>query len=226
MGIIQLSKKRSKGFTLVELLLAMVVFSSLVALATYSLMHFERFWHKDLGRFNQVKFTNQSLIQLSDVINSAYPQIVLNTRMNEVYYFLGREEGLTFVSYAPIFSPLAEPAVIRVFREKSEEGFRLVYEEAPLKAQPLIYLEQELNFVHRLVLANGIAALSFKYCGLPRRSIGLDIEQKNEPECFNEYDGALTYLNPHLVMISLAGETLVFQLSNADRLTENKELSI
>ena len=110
-------RKTEKGFTLVELLLAMVVFSAIIALATYSLNHFERFWGKNLGSFQQVKFTNQSLLQIRDVIQSAYPQIVLTKNNQEVYYFLGREEGLTFVSYAPIFSPLGEPAVVRIFKE-------------------------------------------------------------------------------------------------------------
>ncbi|TPH18972.1 PulJ/GspJ family protein [Litorilituus lipolyticus] len=214
----------TKGFTLVELLLAMVVFSSLIALATYSLMHFERFWHKDLGKFQQVKFSNQSLLQLRDVIHSAYPQIVLTEHNKEAYYFLGREEGLTFVSYAPIFSPISEPAVVRIFRENSATGYQLVYEEAPLNNQVLIYLKQELNFVHRLILKDNISRLAFSYCGLPKRSVGLDLTLKNDPGCFLVYDGVETKLNPELVIIDLAGEQLVFNLPNADRLTEKKSL--
>ncbi|MGB1197717.1 MAG: PulJ/GspJ family protein [Thalassotalea sp.] len=225
MKVLNYRHHSSQGFTLVELLLAMVVFSSLIALATYSLMHFERFWHKDLGKFSQVKFNNQSLLQLNDVIKSAYPQIALTKRKNEAYYFLGRDEGITFVSYAPIFSSLAEPAVVRIFRESSNNGYRLVYEEAPLNNQPLIYLAQELNFIHRLILIDNLPSLSFMYCGLPQRSIGLDISKKNDPSCFSEYDGVETRLNPEIIIISMAEEKLVFDLPNADRLTENKEFN-
>ncbi len=212
---------QQSGFTLIELLLSLTIFSTLVGLSTYSIMHFDQYWHKSFGHFENTRVSYQLLNQLNDVYLSAYPQTVLTKEGREVYYFLGDEDGNTFVTAAPIFSGQGEKAVVRVFKEKQADGFRLVYEEAPLNQKPLVYLDQELNFIYRIIVKNVNSDISFLYCGYTERYAELGNVSRRKPDCYETFDGVLTNLNPSIVSIQFDQSALAFKLSNAENLLEN-----
>ncbi|MDI4652082.1 MULTISPECIES: prepilin-type N-terminal cleavage/methylation domain-containing protein [Pseudoalteromonas] len=215
-------KDSNKGFTLIELLLSLSIFSTLIALSTYSIMHFDRFWNKSTGHFENVRVRYQLLNQLKDVFVSGYPQTVLTSKngdYTEVYYFLGDESGMTFVTESPIFT--GNKAVVRVFKEKDVKGYRLMYEEAPLTdSTPLIYLDQELNFQYRVKMLVSKGNIEFSYCGFKQRFADIDSITRQAPSCYNKFDGVTTSLNPESIVIQ-SGETIIsFRLSNGEALTE------
>lgn len=211
---------KQSGFTLIELLLSLTIFSSLVALASYSIMHFDTYWSKNFGRFESTRIKFQLLNQLNDVYLAAFPQTVLTKGGNEVYYFLGDEKGNTFVTSSPIFSGSGNNAVVRVFKEKVAQHYELFYEEASLESTPLVYLDQQLNFTYRVKILSAKNIINFKYCGYSQRFADLDNIAREKPKCFEVYDGVNTSLNPDIISIQYDDEILAFKLSNAENLIE------
>lgn len=213
--------RKQLGFTLIELLLSLTIFTSLVALASYSIMHFDTYWNKKFGGFESARVRYQLLNQLNDVYLSAFPQTVLAKNGNEVYYFLGDEKGNTFVTSSPVFSGSGNNAVVRIFKEKVAQHYELFYEEAPLYNTSLVSLEQQLNFVYRVRILSAKNNINFKYCGYIQRFADLDNIAREKPKCFEAYDGVKTSLNPDIISIQFDQEVLAFRLSNAESLIEH-----
>lgn len=195
---------KNKGFTLVELLITMAIMALIMAIAGFNYNQYSQFWHKRLGNFDQQQAQMRGKLQLRDALNAMAPYIVKNSNGDWVYYFLGREEGLTFISYAPIFAQEGGTSVVRVFREPQQDGnFRLIYEEAPLSPVSLMRVDQVLNFKYRLVIADDLPEINFSYYGWP------NVESKYIKEnssivsatWSNSYDGAETKLQPDKVKI-------------------------
>lgn len=207
--------KRSNGFTLIEMLIATVLLLMVLATANYAYSFYNQYWNGRLGHFDQTLFNARSLLQTQAAIESAIPYVV-ETEQKGTYsfYFLGREEGLTLVSASPIFSKVASAsAVIRLFRERTEEGFQLVYEEAPLDESLLLSIHQKLDFNYRIVMLTGKQSIRFSYYGWPSRTDRYALVAKPRlRDWFTTYDAAKTKMQPSKVKIELDGEALVFEL--------------
>src|SRR5690606_5510364 len=121
-------------------------------------------WKRDLSRIDNT-FAQFRYFELAlDAMQAILPLAVTDSGAR-AYYFLGREEGFTAVTYAPVYH-IGFPAVIRVFREQNDNGsFRLVYEEASLQHTVLKDAGQNLPFSYRQVVADNLTALTFSYYG-------------------------------------------------------------
>jgi prepilin-type N-terminal cleavage/methylation domain-containing protein len=198
---------KNKGFTLVELLITMAIMALIMAVAGFNYNQYSQFWHKRFGNFDQQQAQMRGKLQLRDALNAMAPYIVKNSNGDWVYYFLGREEGLTFITYAPIFAQEGGTSVVRVFREPQQDGnFRLIYEEAPLSPISLTQVDQVLNFQYRLVIADDLPEINFSYFGWPNRDAKYNKETSSgiKASWSNNYDGAETKLQPDKVKISSA----------------------
>ncbi|MBL4941377.1 MAG: prepilin-type N-terminal cleavage/methylation domain-containing protein [Colwellia sp.] len=196
---------KNKGFTLIELLITMAIMAMVMSVASYNYSQYSRYWHTKLGSYEQRQAQMRSKLQLRDSLNAMAPYIVKNSSGNWVYYFLGRDEGLTFVTYAPIFAQQGGTAVVRIFKEPQGEGsYRLVYEEAPLTSIMLTQANQILNFQYRLVIANDLPDVVFEYYGWPDRNSKYNIEGRvtTSASWSSEYDGTKTSLQPDKIKIT------------------------
>ncbi|WP_419569517.1 PulJ/GspJ family protein [Rheinheimera sp.] len=157
------------GMTLVELLITFAILAMLLALVSTSFLFYSRYWNDTFARFDQQQVYARSLLQVSDVVQSALPFVVKSENGQNLGYFLGRDEGFTLVSSRSLFANADDLVVIRLFREQSvrETGWMLVYEEASLTKNYLTLLNQELNFTDRLVLQRGLSSISFSYFSKP-----------------------------------------------------------
>lgn len=208
--------RRNKGFTLIEMLIATVLLLMVLATANYTYAFYNQYWNGRLGHFDRTVFTAKSLMQTQMAIESAIPYVV-ETEVKGKYgfYFLGRDEGLTLVSASPIFSKVANAsAVVRIFREKTESGYQLVYEEAPLDEQLLLSLDQELEFNYRVVTLTGKNQIEFSYFGWPSREDRYGLKPNSGlRQWFSEYDSARSRMQPLKIKIEIDGEALVFDIS-------------
>jgi len=203
-----------KGFSLLEMLVAITVLSMVIGISTYAYSMFIRQWDGHLGRFDEAQAQYQRLEWLSAALEDTLPYVVRDDDGQPGFYFLGRDEGLTLVTMSPIFG-IGEPALIRVFREPDEAGaWRLVYEEAPFAGTLLVRANQRMDFRHRLVIARGLPKPEFRYFGWPNIGSQLTIDQAiAEPRAwFAEYDGLLRRFHPEKIELRLGNDAAVFDV--------------
>lgn len=206
---------RQKGFTLVEIMIALVILVGLMFTANYSYSLYTRYWSGRLGAFDQTIFHYQGLMQVKETIDSAIPYVVRDSQGAFTFYFLGRDEGFTLVSAAPIFAPTVNDAsVVRIFAEKAAGEYRLVYEEAPLQNELLVDLQQQLNFKYRTVLLRSAEPIHFSYYGWEKREFKFSHNEHflSTPQWSNSYDAALTRIQPERVRMSIGDQQLQFSL--------------
>jgi type II secretory pathway pseudopilin PulG len=208
------------GFSLVELLLALSIMFAVLVLAATAYQLYTNSWKRDLSKIEQsyqrLRFHELMLDALQGIIPQSVTESIGNDKTG--FYFLGREEGFTAVSASPIYNVQA-PAVIRIFREQNENGtLRLVYEEASLARQPLIYSTQELSFSYRKILLDNLTSLEFSYYGWASSQARVDslseFENEIEKGWFIEYDGLARRYHPDQIRIEINGFQLTIAVPN------------
>ena len=200
-----------KGFSLLEMLVAVVVLSMVIGISTYAYSMFIRQWDGRLGRFDEAQAQYQRLEWLAAALEDTLPYVVRDDEGALGFYFLGREEGLTLVTMSPIFA-IGEPALIRVFREPDEEdAWKLVYEEAPFAGTLLVHPDQRMDFRHRLVIARGLPRPVFRYFGWTDLRSRVTVEESLSAErlWFDEYDGIVRQFHPEKIELRLGREAAV-----------------
>jgi prepilin-type N-terminal cleavage/methylation domain-containing protein len=204
-----------RGFTLVELLIAVAIFGMVVGIATFGYSLYSRQWTGWRGGFHRAEARYQRLDLVMTAVQDAVPWVVRDGNGQNSYYFLGRDEGLTLVTESPVFSP-HELAVIRFFRERTEGGtWNLLYEEAPLKGVLLRDANQTLPFTYRMVVATDVPQPTFRYFGwasLAARNQALDPlgGQTVVPGWYDEYDGLQRHQSPERIAVSFGETNAVF----------------
>jgi prepilin-type N-terminal cleavage/methylation domain-containing protein len=216
---------RLSGFTLIELLISISILSLVIGIATFSFSLFATHWNGVSGRFERAAGQHQRVELLNQAIRDAAAWLVLSDAGKDAqkrqygFYFLGREEGMTFVTESPIFQQ-RELAVVRVFREREQgtQTWRLVYEEAPLRGLLLRQASQILPFSNRLVILRELPSLEFRYFGWRSRTdrlVNEGVSQVN-PEWFDEYDGILRQQQPKRIALRFGGSEITFEVAARD----------
>jgi prepilin-type N-terminal cleavage/methylation domain-containing protein len=214
-------KRRSQGFTLLELLIAIAIFGLVVGIAAYGYSLYSRHWAGQLGHFERAAAGYQRLDLVVAALENTLPYMVRDAQGLPGFYFLGRREGLTLVTASPVFSPGGE-AVIRVFREAAGSAtWNLVYEEAPLAGVNLRFADQVLPFAHRMIVLRGLPRLEFAYYGSPSvdsRFAAIELAGTGRIlQWFDDYDGLKTHLHPDRIALKFAdGEAVVFVPARID----------
>lgn len=208
------SPRAVRGFSLLEMLVSVAVLSIVIGISTFAYSMFIRQWDGHLGRFGEAQARYQRLDWLAAALEDTLPYVVRDKTGEPGFYFLGRDEGLTLVTLSPIFA-VGKPALIRVFREDDgENGWRLVYEEAPFADTLLARADQRMEFRHRLVVARGIPRPRFRYFGWPdiaSRST-LEDEPGSAPAWFEEYDGIVRRYHPQKIELRFGAEVAEFDV--------------
>jgi prepilin-type N-terminal cleavage/methylation domain-containing protein len=212
----KLTSANQSGYTLVEVLIAMVILVSLMFTANYSYSMYSQYFSGRLGQFDRSMFRYQGMLQIKETIESAIPYIVKNSRGEHTFYFLGRAQGLTFVSAAPIFAVTNnDVSVVRIFSEQTAQGYQLVYEEAPLTDTLLVDLDQPLDFKYRTVLMKSTELLSFSYFGWDVREHKYDRQTHTTtvPRWGDSYDASVTRVQPEILKMHIGSQVLAYELA-------------
>lgn len=219
--------QRLTGFTLIEVLVSLVLFSIMLTTAMYGYQLYNGLWQKQLSAIDDAKSDYKALELVQNSLLAAIPYQVQTAANKPGFYFLGRSEGLTLVTANPVFQP-QHPAVIRLFQEKAADGgFQLVYEEASLQGMRLTSDTQELPFAHRLIVLRGLKKLDFHYLGwqdIASRTASLSSENMLRPQLFSEYDGLVRGYQPTQIHIQIDKFLWVVPLvGRAEKMMEQRQ---
>lgn len=156
----------SKGYTFVEVLIASLIFSIIVALATLAftqgINQYEGIIRRSLNFSEEIKFflLYRSIVGIKDYF--------VEDEQNDWFpYFIGRDDLISYVS----LSPLSYEVPVVVFLEKKQDSagkFSLLYYEFPVYTLNYKELEKTLTFREyqrypALILLSGLEELKFSY---------------------------------------------------------------
>ncbi|WP_435547440.1 PulJ/GspJ family protein [Desulfobacterium sp. N47] len=193
--------KYCKGYTLIEVLVAMAIFTAMMMLAgaalNQGLSQYHGLLEKGLDFWDYAK-----KISLDKSFNSAVDYYVF-TRSDQWFpYFKGDRDGVSYVSLAPFAGDL--PVVVRIKIENQNDGKKsLVYYELPVYTKSYEDIDREDVFGDykkgkSFKILENIENVEFKF-------YGYDFITKKS-EWSDSFDGRKKKLLPSLVKISFTGK--------------------
>lgn len=140
----QIRISHSKGFTLIEILVAMAIFTAMLVLAgtalNQGLQQYQGLVEKGIGFWKYAK-----IIWIDKSFNSTADYYV-KTRSDKWFpYFKGSQESISYVSLAPFAGQL--PVVVWIKNEAQADGKRtLRYYELPVYTKTIAEIERDEVF--------------------------------------------------------------------------------
>jgi prepilin-type N-terminal cleavage/methylation domain-containing protein len=197
--------KNYKGYTLIEVLVSMVIFSVLITLAVSSYRYFFSSLGKNVNQDYKLSLLTQRKI-MNVTVKSLEPYYFMSYESKPTLFFYGTKTSVSFISYSPSY--LDEPLVIStLFITDSNKELR--YCERALGSLKLnsyvfrtndcpeskLYFEGENIDIAYFGWENALE-LSDYY------SEYLDVVIKPEPKWRNEYNGAEANTLPLFIKIT------------------------
>jgi len=187
----------SKGYTLIEVLVAMVIFSSMMMLAGVALNQGLKQYHglaeKGIGFWDYAK-----KIWIDKSFNSTIDYYVYKRDDGWFPYFKGNQEGISYISLAPLAGDL--PVVVWIRNEAENNGMRsLVYYELPVYAKSYEEIDRDYIFGDykkgkSLKLLEGVEGIEISF-------YGYDFPDRKY-RWYSDFDGSRMKLLPSSIEIS------------------------
>src|SRR4030042_2220298 len=188
-----------RGYTLIEVLVAMAIFSSMMMLAGMALNQSLKQYHglaeKGIGFWDYAK-----KIWIDKSFNSITDYYVHTKSDGWFPYFRGNQEGISYVSLAPLAGDL--PVVVWIRNEAGESGMRsLVYDELPIYTQSYDEIDRDYIFADykkgkSLKLLEEVEGIEFSF-------YGYDFNERRF-KWYSQFDGNRMKLVPASIGISYA----------------------
>jgi len=167
--------QRSQGFTLIEVLLATLLFSVLIGIASWGYSQYLRVWESELFSDVPEMSAYRRLTLMRRSIEGIFDYYVTSAKSDfMVPFFEGRASGFVFVTRCPVFSE-AEVALAHVRLDKHEDRYRLTYTEESLGETYLAVRKEGLDPNHTFIVMDDVSRYEIAYFGLS--SEGLTPEQ-------------------------------------------------
>ncbi len=191
--------KKNKGFSLVEMLVAMVLLTGVISVASFAYSQFSRYWQGSVGRFYDEFYKIRQKNIVRDIIGSVVPYVAYNENDQSRYYFEGHDSGFVGISLNS-FSLPGQPAVIRVFSEQNTDfTYELIYQESPMHNAYLTSTTQQVDFTYEVTIGDNLQSVEFKYYGVSEEKVG-ELEQR-KLGWFNKYNALVRMAPPEKISI-------------------------
>lgn len=156
---------KTLGFSLVELLIALVVLSSMTLLAGTSLSMFMQQWNGMKGTYQQEVRDLMNALAVFDTLEQVHPFIVNDLEGRPRFYFEGNRNGLVAFTNQSFQSP-EYPAIIRLSVVQQDDFlYSLIYEEAGLSGTLFQRIDTPLDFRQPILLGTDYDEVLFEYLG-------------------------------------------------------------
>ena len=207
----------SRGFTLVEMLVSMVLLSMVLLIASSAYSMFSDRWSGRLGHFNKTVVQAKQLILVQEALKSIVSYAVTNDKEQAKFYFEGNRNGFVAVTLRSVFSPESAAVMRLQVTQNDDFTYNLSYQESAMTDQLLITAKQSLNFSKPIILFDNLTEIDFQYFGWPSTqdkywTIDSAIPRPEPPIWFNEYNSLALNLQPEKITVTFTTEQGYYSL--------------
>jgi prepilin-type N-terminal cleavage/methylation domain-containing protein len=211
---------KAKGFTLIEVLLAMILLSIVMYIGSLSFSIFSERWRKDLGGFNTDVSDARKLLLLRQVLHGAANYLVRDQQNRAVYLFAGEATQLTFVTNSPLFQPEAQALVRLTVRTLDNGQQQLLYSESSFASTPL-FTNSPLPEPEKTIVLLQSENIRFNYFGWESFAARIRYTESYQgaPSWQPSYAAADIGVIPYAVNLSWSeNEPIIFALPHDNRI--------
>lgn len=128
-----MSNNNHRGFTLIEMLIALVIFSSAISLVLLGLEQGRQFWFKISDRIAEQGSLYNRELWLAAMFAEANGAYFTSAYAQATPYFMGANDQINFISNAPILGGPGTYAAVMLKFSREGDHYQLQYFEAPNK---------------------------------------------------------------------------------------------
>lgn len=225
--------KHSRGFTLIEMLVSMVLLMMVMLIASGAYSLFSERWNGRLGHYNKSLTTAKQSILVQEALSGIIAYAITDDNGVEGLYFEGNRNGFVAVTLRSIFNPEIAAVVRLQVTQNDDFTYKLTYEESAMTEQLLLNAKQPIIFSPAIVLFDKFHEINFEYFGwstLASKISAFDVvdllTEKETQEWFSEYNSLEKNIQPEQIKVtftSTQGEFTLHQklLSAAPSLLNN-----
>jgi general secretion pathway protein J len=190
-------REHSKGYTFIEVLVAMAIFSSMVMLATMALnqglRQYQGLMEKGINLWDKAKY-----IWADNSFSSIADYYVQTEKGNWAPYFYGDQTHISYISLSPLAGDL--PVAVWIIKEQRDNGrYDVVYYELPVYTKTLKDLEKDYVFGnykkgYSLALLDNVESLSMDFYGYD--------ELLQKFDWYRDFDGTMNLSLPYMVRLT------------------------
>ena len=197
-----------KGFTLVELMVAMSLLSMIILVGSMSYSVFIESWSKVNHLVNQNIRKAKNLMLLRKTVNSTMSYMLTNNSEKSGLLFNGDQLSFLSITTSPIFND-EYPSFYQIAFEPSKKSTdgrdvgRLIYRELSSKENYVINIDQLINFEHEMLLFDDISNFKVVYLAWPYYQDKLQVfdEESKPKRWINTYNSFNSLILPEAISI-------------------------
>lgn len=211
--------RKAIGFTLIEVLIALMLLSIVMYVGNLSFSIFSERWRKELGDFNLNAESARKFLLLRQAVKGASNYLTRDGNGNAVYLFEGDSQQLAFVTNKPIFNPTYQALVHLTVKTLSSGRQQLVYAEYSFRHGAPVQHDFKPDMSDRLVLFEA-EDIRFNYYGwksFADRSLYIE-QSEGGLEWQDNYSASEIGMIPFALNLTWSkNEPLVFLLNHDNR---------
>jgi prepilin-type N-terminal cleavage/methylation domain-containing protein len=158
----------SRGFTLIELMIAVSLLSLLVLTGTLMYRQLAERWDTQLDGFEETQELSRNFAVISQLLRGVQPHVVRDQGQaveKPAFLFVGFEDSVLAISRNGLFND-DYPEIFRLSSRRNESGkFDLLYQSVSTQNLLVLTAQQAIDFEHEIVLVKDLDAVSFDYLG-------------------------------------------------------------
>ena len=191
--------KNSAGFTLIEMLITVVLLTTVMLVGSSAYALFSKLWNTQKNDFDVQLDHARNSILIQEVLDSLVPYVAYNVNDEPSIYFEGNRNGFVAVSSKSLLNP-GSFSVVRFSVDQNEDlSFRVLYEEWPMVDEVLRSTQQTLNFRGPFVLRESVVDPTFEYFGwrsVSDKAPADDSTESSPPLWLNNYNSLEKIISP------------------------------
>jgi len=164
--MVNVAIKKSRGFTLIELMLASALLMTIMFSGYYAYSLYTQKWQKRVDTYWQSINQGVGVDALTKLLQSTSKYIVENEDGKLGVYFEASNEVMRFISNSPIMS--SGSALVELEIVENNGYKKLIYREMNLQGSPLYFLsevENNSSWHHQIVLLDKLTEVSWLFYG-------------------------------------------------------------